>query len=312
MLLTIIAPLFVIILAGFLLRRSGLLSAQADASLMRMYVNLLYPCLIAVTIIGNDALNQGANLWLPPLIGFLTIPFGFLVCWIGARLLRVPRGAATRTFTFVTGIYNFGYTAIPVVGSLFGARALGVLFIYNLGVELAFWIGASLILAPQGDRRGWRQAINTPVVTLLCAVALHFLHVKEHMPAWIFAALQMLGGSAIPLALLLTGAIMMDFLGEARPSRSDGVRLAGSCGLRLGLLPLSFLALAHWGPGTLELKQVLVVQSAMPAAMLPVVLCKHYGSSQVGLAVQIVLGTTILALLTMPYWINLGLKIAGL
>jgi predicted permease len=310
MLLAAIAPVFVIILAGFLLRRSGLLSAQADASLMRIYVNLLYPCLILVTILGNPALHQRANVWLPPVAGFLTVALGFLFCWIGARLLRVPRGASTRTFTYVTGIYNFGYTAIPVVGSLFGSRALGVLFIFNLGVEVAFWMGASLILSTERDRSAWRKVINAPVVTILCAVALNFLNLKEHTPVWILAALQMLGGAAIPLALLLTGAIITDFLGEARPSRTDGVRLAGACGLRLGVLPLVFLGLAHLLPGTVELKQVLVVQSAMPAAMLPVVLCKHYGS-EVGLAVQIVIGTTCLALLTMPYWISFGLKILG-
>ena len=104
---------------------------------------------------------------------------------------------------------------------------------------------------------------------------------------------------------------MADFLGEIRPSRFDGVAIAGACGLRLGVLPLCFLALAHWGPGTLELKQVLVVQSAMPAAMMPVVLCKHYGGVA-GLAVQVVLATTVLALLTMPYWINVGLRFAGI
>lgn len=310
MLLAAIAPVFVIILAGFLLRRSGLLSTQADASLMRIYVNLLYPCLIVVTIVGNQALHQGVNVWLPPLAGFLTIALGFLCCWIGARLLRIPRGAATRTFTYVSGLYNYGYTAIPVVGSLFGARALGVLFIFNLGVEVAFWMGAGMILSTQRDRSAWRQAINAPVVTILCAVALNFLNVKDYTPDWIFAALQMLGGSAIPLALLLTGAIITDFLGEARPSRSDGARLAGACGLRLGILPLVFLALAHVLPGTTELKQVLVVQSAMPAAMLPVVLCKHYGS-EVGLAVQIVIVTTVLALLTMPYWIIFGRNFLG-
>ena len=121
----------------------------------------------------------------------------------------------------------------------------------------------------------------------------------------------MLGVSAIPMALLLTGAIMNDFLAEARPSRSDAVIIGGACLLRLGLLPLVFLALARWLPCSVELRQVLVVQSAMPAAMLPVVLCKHYGGN-VGLAVQIVLATTLLAFFTMPYWIAFGLKFAGI
>ena len=311
MLFTAIAPIFLILLAGFLIRRAGFLSEEADASLLKVSVNLLYPCLIVSTILGNDALHQGVNVWLPPLAGFLTVAAGYGVSWLGARLLRVPRGRETRTFTYVTGLYNYGYTAIPVVGSLFGAKALGVLFTHNLGVEVAFWLGASLILSSHPDRSGWRRALNPPVGAVLGSVLLNFLHVRAMIPAWFFGAVQMLGASAIPLALLLSGAIMSDFLAEARPSRTETVALGGACLLRLGVLPLVFLALARWLPGTIELKQVLIVQSAMPAAMFPVVLCKHYGGD-VGLAVQIVLATTLLSLFTMPYWVALGLKCAGL
>ena len=309
--LAAVAPVFVIILAGFLIRRAGVLSAEADASLMRMCVNLLYPCLIVNSIVGNEALRQSANVWQPPLIAFLTLAAGFGICWLGARLLRIPRGRETRTFTYVTGMYNYGYTAIPVVASLFGAKTLGVLFTHNLGAEVGFWIGASLILTSHPDGSGWRRVINAPVVAIIGAVALNFLHADKIIPAWIFGAVKMLGASSIPLALLLAGAIMNDFLAEARPSRSEAVTLGGACVLRLGLLPLIFLALARWLPCSVELKQVLVVQSAMPAAMFPVVLCKHYGGNA-GLAVQIVLATTVLALFTMPYWIAFGLKFAGI
>ena len=308
--LTAVGPVFVIILTGFLIRRSGVLTAEADASFMRVCVNLLYPCLILDSVVGNDALRLSQNVWLPPLVGFVALGAAFALCWLGARLLRVPRGRETRTFTYVTALYNYGYMAIPVVMSLFGDKARGVLFTHNLGVEIGVWIGASLILSTHPDRSGWRGAINPPVLAIVGAVLLNFLHAREYVPAWFFGGIKMLGVSAIPMALLLTGATMNDFLSEARPSRSEAVALGGACVLRLGLLPLLFLALARWLPCSVEFRQVLVVQSAMPAAMLPVVLCKHYGGDA-GLAVQIVLATTILALFTMPYWISFGLKFAG-
>ena len=308
--LAAIAPVFVIIFAGFLIRRLGALSVEADASMMRVSVNLLYPCLIIGSIVGNKALHQSVNVWLPPLAGFATVITGYAACWLGARLLRIQRGRETRTFTYVTGVYNYGYTAIPVVGSLFGIKALGVLFTFNLGVEVAFWLGASLILASHPDRSDWRKVINAPVIAIIASVALNSVYAEAFIPEWIFKSIQILGASAIPMALLLTGAIMSDFLGEARPSRSDAVVISGASLLRLGLLPIIFLALARWLPCSTELKQVLVVQSAMPAAMFPVVLCKHYGGDA-GLAVQIVVTTTALALFTMPLWIPFGLKIVG-
>ena len=153
-LLAALAPVFVIIGAGFFIRRRGILSAQADASLLRICINVLYPCLILSTMVGNQALRRALNVWLPPLTGLAMVGAGYLVCYCGARVLRVPAGRELRTFTYVTGLYNYTYTAIPMVQKLFGAKTLGVLFTHNLGVEIAFWIGAGLILTPKTEGAG--------------------------------------------------------------------------------------------------------------------------------------------------------------
>lgn len=254
MLLATIAPVFFIFIAGFLIRRVGLLSAVADASLLRICVNVLYPGLIVVAIVGNDALHQGINVWLPPLTAFLTVVFGYLVSYAGARVLRLPRGSETRTFTYVTGLYNYGYMAIPMVAGLFGAKTLGVLLTFNLGVEIAFWGGASLILASKSHRgeNGWRGLVNTPVIAILLSLILNFALGGQHLPEWIVGAFRMLGASAIPMALLLTGATMSDFLAEARGLRSGAVTMASACLLRLGLLPLVFLSVARWLPCSVD------------------------------------------------------------
>jgi len=317
-LLAALAPVFVIIAAGFLIRRNGILSVQADASLLGICINVLYPCLILSTIVGNQALRQALNVWLPPLTGLLTVGAGYLACYGGARVLRLPRGRETRTFVYVTGLYNYGYMAVPMVQKLFGAKTLGVLFTHNLGVEVGFWLGASLILtqpSEAGEAEGagsvLRRIISMPVIAIVVSLILNFSHAGEHLPVWLFEAARMLGAAAIPMALLLLGATLDDFLEEIRPSQSGVATLAGACLLRLGLLPLVFLALARWLPCTIELKQTLVIQAAMPCAMLPVVLAKHYGGDA-GMAVRIVLGTTLLGILTIPYWIHFGMVFAKL
>jgi hypothetical protein len=59
-----------------------------------------------------------------------------------------------------------------------------------------------------------------------------------------------------------------------------------------------------------ELKRIIVVQAAMPAAMLPLVLARHYGGDP-QTAMQVVLSTTIAGLLTIPFWIQFGMYFAG-
>jgi len=317
MIFAAVAPIFVAIALGFLLRRTKVLTEEADRSLLRICVNLLYPCLIANSILGNELLREGVNLWLTPLTGVVMVGLGYLVSFFGARALRIPHGPGnceTRTFIYITGLYNYGYTAIPLVEKLFGAKTLGVLFTHNLGVEIAFWAGAGLILAGGGQTRNkpiWRQILSTPVIAILASVVLNFFHPKQFLPDWIFGGLGMIGAAAIPMALLLTGATLSDLVAEAGFSRSRTVAAAGASVIRLGVLPLVFIAVARWLPCPVELKQVLIVQAAMPCAMLPVVLTKHYGGDS-AMAVQIVFMTTALSLLTIPYWIDFGMKFAGL
>ncbi len=56
-----------------------------------------------------------------------------------------------------------------------------------------------------------------------------------------------------------------------------------------------------------ELQQILLVQAAMPAALVPILLARLYGGRP-GVAVQIVIGTTVVSIFTLPYIIFYGIK----
>jgi predicted permease len=67
---------------------------------------------------------------------------------------------------------------------------------------------------------------------------------------------------------------------------------------------------ARWLPLSTELKQVLVVQAAMPAAVLHIVLTKHH-RGDVTTAVWIAIGTNALGVLSIPWWIRVGMALVG-
>jgi predicted permease len=83
------------------------------------------------------------------------------------------------------------------------------------------------------------------------------------------------------------------------------------CLVRLVLLPLGFLVLARYLPCSVELKRVIILQAAMPAAVFPIVMAKHYGGDT-ATALRVVISTSALSLITTPIWIRLGTKFAGL
>jgi len=60
-----------------------------------------------------------------------------------------------------------------------------------------------------------------------------------------------------------------------------------------------------------EMKQILVVQAAMPAALAPILLARLYGGRP-AVAVQVVVATTVVSLFTLPYIITYGIRLLDL
>jgi predicted permease len=312
-LLLTVAPVFVIIAIGYAMRRVGWLSEEADASLMRVIVNLLYPCLILDTVLGNRAFEHLGNLLLAPIAGFATVVLGYAISWWLAPLFGIAAPSLRRTFAFTTGLYNYGYVPLPLIQKLFDSQTTAVLFIHNVGVELALWTSGLMLLrsAEQGSgtKARWRQILNVPLLAIALAVSLHFLHAKNWLPNFFLSAAHGMGSAAIPMGLILTGATFADQMGALSTEKPWGVG-AGSVLLRLGLLPALMLLFAKWLPCPMELKRVMIVQSAMPCAVIPVLLSRHYGG-QPGLAMRIVLITSAVGFLTIPFWLQIGSRWVG-
>src|ERR1022692_4505809 len=117
--LTAVLPVFGIMGIGLWLRRRGWLSADADASLMRVTINLLLPALIFDSVLGNAALRRPENLLLPPLVGMLMAVVALGVVRLAAWLAGLATAPERRTFTFTTGIQNYAYLTIPLCVMLF-------------------------------------------------------------------------------------------------------------------------------------------------------------------------------------------------
>lgn len=220
------------------------------------------------------------------------------------------RRTGLRTFAFTAGIYNYAYITVPVMTALFGAGSLGVLFAHNVGAEAAIWTVGVLVLAGQSWRQGWRQLLSPPVLSLFVAVGVNLTGLGAHIPEFVLNVVRPLAACAIPLGLILSGATMAEHFFD-RPRELFELRTSlAAVALRLGLMTGLFLLLARFGPFSADLKHVIMVQAAMPAAFLPIVLVKHYGGNLLT-AVRVVLATVVASILLTPLWLQLGLAWVG-
>ena len=305
--LSAVLPVFCLALVGIGLRRIRWLTEEADATLLRLVVNVLTPCLIFDKVLGNRALQRAENLFIPPLIGFGGIVLGIGTCWLFRRRVGLKTDPEQRTFALVAGLQNFAYVPFPLVLMLFANHpdTPGVLFVHNLGVDIAMWTLGLITLGHATGPGEWRKLINAPLVAIVLSLLLNSCDGAHWVPRPLSITASMLGACTFPLGILLTGAMMADQVRQLHPARATGT-LIWSAIFRLGVIPALMLGIARILPCSVEIKRVILVQAAMPAGIFPIVLSRLYGGDP-ATAVRIVAGTTILSLITIPLWIQWGI-----
>jgi hypothetical protein len=308
-LLQLILPVFALIAIGVVVRRVHWIEGEAETSLLRLVVNVCFPCLIFESITGNAALQSANNVLWPPVLGFVATAGGFLLARVVGKAAGLTVGTGLRTFALTAGIANYGYLPLPIMAGIWGPESRGVLLVHNVGVEAALWTVGVLVLSGLSLREGWRKLVSPIVITLVVAVVLNLAGAAPHLPKIFTDLVHSLAVCAIPLGILMTGVSLANYLSDVRALVHPKI-IGLACVVRLAVLPLLILAAAKWLPLSLELKQVLVVQAAMPSGVVPIIVARHYGGQPLT-AVQIVLGTTALGLLTIPLWLRVGLAWVG-
>lgn len=296
-------PVYLVVLLGALLRRFGVLRPKTDKGLMVLAVYVFLPCLILDKMLAADVLHDPIVLWSSAGVGFCFIVMGAFLSYLLAPLIGLRIGGGRRTFAVSSGLQNYGFVAIPLVAYLYPGNddVMAVLFTHNLGVEFAMWTVLLMLLSGIA-RPSWRVFLKGPILAVIIGILIMQTGTEQYVPGVMLNLFSALGVCAIPLSLLLVGTAMYDLIGKMKFDWKIG---AGAVLARLAIIPMLMLVCAKYLPLGVELKQVLVIQAALPSGMFPIVMSRHYGG-RTDVAITAVMATTIVSLLTMPLVIAFG------
>ena len=231
---------------------------------------------------------------------------GVLAAWLVARLLRLRIGTGLRTFTLTAGVQNYAFFVIPIIQMLFSAQGdptMGVLFIHNMGCEIFVWsLGVILMCGGAKDLR-LSILLRGPLLAVCVSLAIAWSGVGEYvaLPP-IMKTAEMIGSVATPICLILFGCSMYDL---TRNFTWQPKMLSAGLIARLALAPAFIILLAWALPVDPLIKRIMVIQSAIPSAVIPVILAKRFGGIP-ELGTQILLSTTVCSFLTLPIWLAIG------
>lgn len=129
LLLANVVPLVFLILFGVLLRRVSYFEEVAMQRITNMVANLLVPCVIFTTFLGLDMHAGHIGLAVCFAAYQLTL---LLASWAIYRVFHVKR----RFFLFFHCAFAFGFMAVPLFSTVFGAEHMDSLVAMGIGHEL--------------------------------------------------------------------------------------------------------------------------------------------------------------------------------
>ena len=115
---TAVLPPFFLMIVGGWSRRQNWLPSQKNASMSRFIVCVLYPCFIIFQVLNSHADVTFSESWVTPSFGFGAIAIGFLIAKIVGKILALS--TEENRFFLCSGIFNYGFFAIPVASMIFG------------------------------------------------------------------------------------------------------------------------------------------------------------------------------------------------
>ncbi|MEN1929993.1 AEC family transporter [Luteimonas sp. MJ250] len=260
---------------------------------------VLYVCLPAAILVYVPRLR-----FEPDLLGLVAVPWLLAAAsWVLLRLLA-PRLRLRRdelgVLLLCTMLGNTSYIGYPMVEALLGAQALPYAVVYDqFGTFVMLSTLGLVVLARYGgDEPPTARMIALRIVRFPPAWALVFglTLMPEHPPAWIAAALGQLAGVMLMLVMLAVGLTV-----QLRLPRDEVRPLALGLVLKLAVLPALALALALGFGLEGEMRQVAVLESAMPTMVTAAALAISHRMAP-RLAAALVGYGIVLSLATLPAW----------
>jgi malonate transporter and related proteins len=300
------APLFILVLAGYLVVRLGHWPASASDALTRFVFSLALPALLFRLMSG---LSQ-----LPPVDSRLLLAFFggcFIVFAIGRLLARAIfrlDGVSQSVFALGGIFSNNVLLGVPYAKSVLGEAALPAVALVLVFNALTLWTLATVSvewarygeLSLKGFVATARSVLTNPLVAAILTGA-GFGLLGLRLPALVDQPLSMLADAAAPMALVVLGMGLAQYGVRAAWPQSLAI-----CALKLILMPMVVLALAwllHLPP--METR-VVVLLAALSVGVNVYLMAREFDSMQAAIASSMVLSTA-LSSLTAP----LALALAG-
>ena len=288
------------ILVGFVIGEKGWFDDKSRGLLAKLVTQVALPCYMLYTI--TQRFTAADLLKMLPALRFPALSMVILL-GIATGVARIFAVRQDRRGLFISMFFNSNtiFVGLPINQALFGDASIPYVLIYYMCNTTFFWTLGTYLIQRDGEgeaqfdlKTSLKKVFSPPLMGFLLGLVLVMLQIK--LPAFLASDLQYLGNLTTPLSMIFIG-LSVSHVGVKQLvlGKDQLLILLG----RFLVAPLLMATIIYWVPLPNLMKQVFIIQSAMPVMTNAPVVARLYGADSDYAAVMVT-ETTLATMVVIP------------
>ena len=286
--------LFLLVAAGIILRKKGILHEEAKAVLTDLVIYFILPC----NIISSFLIEFNRKVFMEFAIILVIASLIQVVCLILANTLyKKEPDSRKKVLQYGTVCSNAGFMGNPIAEGVYGAQGLMFASIFLIPQRIVMWSAGVSYFTESPDRKTVVKKVLTHPCIIAVYIGVFFLVTHLKMPEFLENTIRGVGGCTTTVSMVLIGTI----LAEVKLKSMLDWGIVKYTVIRLFLIPfMVFIACRLFSVDPM-LSGVSILLAGMPAGSTTAILAAKYNGDYI-FATKCVVVTTLLSLLTIPLW----------
>lgn len=288
------------ILVGFVIGEKGWFDDKSRGLIAKLVTQIALPCYMLFTI--TQRFTAGDLLKMLPALRFPALSMVVLL-GIATAVAKIFAVRRDRCGLFISMFFNSNtiFVGLPINQALFGDASIPYVLIYYMCNTTFFWTLGTYLIQRDGEgeaqfdlKTSVKKVFSPPLMGFILGLVMVMLQIK--LPAFLASDLQYLGNLTTPLSMIFIG-LSVSHVGVKQLvlGKDQLLILLG----RFVVASLLMATIVYWAPLPSLMKQVFIIQSAMPVMTNAPVVARLYGADSDYAAVMVT-ETTLATMVVIP------------
>jgi len=291
---------------GFWITRRGIVPENILGFLSRLAIDIALPSLVFASILVNFTPDEFPGWWQLPLWWFLFAGFSLVLTLITMFVSqKETRGEFGMNLFYQNGLFF----PLIIISGVFGTDSIYLpqLYIFIIIHPIMFF-GTYQFFFRRGTQKTvqWSRIFNPILFATVLAIVVQLFNGREHLPDFIQDILQIMGGMALPLIMIiLGGSLYLDFKQKGKIYALEMVKFIS---IKNIVYPLAFLGglllLRSYFDISYEIALLFILQSAVPPITGTPIMTERAGGNK-SISNQFVFSSFIFSVISIPliFWL---------